>query len=384
MDDQTLQPAAAQPVTLRVARAAKVIGMPVTQAQCADVFHRLGFAFTEGEGTLTVTPPSWRFDLQIEEDLIEEVIRVIGYQQLPDTPPLAPVTRARAQRIAPQPACGAPRAGRARLPGDDQLQLRRGALGAASWPATPTRSACSTRSPPAGGDALQPGRQPARRAAATTWRARPAACACSRSAACSCAMPRCPTATRTVAGVDQPLRLAAWPMAPAARLQWGQQGARRRLLRRQGRRRGAARAAQAALRAGRPSGAAPGPLRRDRARRPRHRPCRRTASALAPGLRAAAGAAAVRARARRRAGARPLPVAQPVPRHQSAWRDIALVVRDDVTHDAWSAALAPTHRAGALGDCCSTSTARRSPAPTSAPANTAWRCAWNCSTTRPP
>jgi phenylalanyl-tRNA synthetase beta chain len=39
-----------------------------------------------GDGTLTVTPPSWRFDLVIEEDLIEEVARVIGYQKLPTTP----------------------------------------------------------------------------------------------------------------------------------------------------------------------------------------------------------------------------------------------------------------------------------------------------------
>ena len=39
-----------------------------------------------------MTPPSWRFDLQIEEDLIEEVIRVIGFEQLPEVPPLAPVT----------------------------------------------------------------------------------------------------------------------------------------------------------------------------------------------------------------------------------------------------------------------------------------------------
>jgi phenylalanyl-tRNA synthetase beta chain len=65
MDDQQLRlPQRATPVTLRVARAAKVIGMPVTQAQCAEVFQRLGLAFTEGEGTLTVTPPSWRFDLR--------------------------------------------------------------------------------------------------------------------------------------------------------------------------------------------------------------------------------------------------------------------------------------------------------------------------------
>ncbi|MES3013316.1 MAG: phenylalanine--tRNA ligase subunit beta [Pseudomonadota bacterium] len=92
MDDQVTRLPERPPVTLRVARAAKVIGMPVTQAQCAGVFRRLGLDFSEADGTLTVTPPSWRFDLAIEEDLIEEVIRIVGYAQLPDTPPLAPVT----------------------------------------------------------------------------------------------------------------------------------------------------------------------------------------------------------------------------------------------------------------------------------------------------
>ena len=103
LDDQVLALPRAEPVTLRVERAAKVIGMPVTQAQCADVMRRLGLAFTESPGRIMVTPPSWRFDLRIEEDLIEEVIRVIGYGQLPDTPPLAPVAarvRSESQRSA--------------------------------------------------------------------------------------------------------------------------------------------------------------------------------------------------------------------------------------------------------------------------------------------
>ena len=92
IDDQPVAMPVRSPLTLRIARAAKVIGMPVTQAQCADVMRRLGFSYSQGQGTITVTPPSWRFDLTIEEDLIEEVIRVLGYGLLPATPPLAPLT----------------------------------------------------------------------------------------------------------------------------------------------------------------------------------------------------------------------------------------------------------------------------------------------------
>ena len=92
IDDQILNIPATTPVTLRVARAVKVIGMPLTQAQCADALRGLGLQVSEGEGTVTVTPPSFRFDLQIEEDLIEEVARMVGYNNLPTTPPLAPIT----------------------------------------------------------------------------------------------------------------------------------------------------------------------------------------------------------------------------------------------------------------------------------------------------
>ena len=91
-----------QPVALRVARAAKVIGMPLTQAQCEGVMRRLGLQFDSGPGLVTVTPPSWRFDLQIEEDLIEEVIRVLGYHLLPDTATQASlVAKVRSERARP-------------------------------------------------------------------------------------------------------------------------------------------------------------------------------------------------------------------------------------------------------------------------------------------
>jgi phenylalanyl-tRNA synthetase beta chain len=92
VDDQKLNMPVRKPVTLRVARANKVIGMPLTQKQCADALRGLGFDVSETEGLITVNPPSWRFDLEIEEDLIEEVARMVGYTQLPTTPPLAPIT----------------------------------------------------------------------------------------------------------------------------------------------------------------------------------------------------------------------------------------------------------------------------------------------------
>ena len=92
LDDHIVKLPEVKPVTLRVARAAKVIGMPLEQARCAMALRRLGLSVEEGDGVLTVEPPAYRFDLQIEEDLIEEVARVIGYEQLPDTPPNAPIT----------------------------------------------------------------------------------------------------------------------------------------------------------------------------------------------------------------------------------------------------------------------------------------------------
>jgi len=92
MDDQIVKLPEQKPVSLRVARAAKVIGMPVTEEQCAGALSRLGLVPTAANGVLTVTPPAWRFDLTIEEDLIEEVVRIIGYNQLPTAPPLAPIT----------------------------------------------------------------------------------------------------------------------------------------------------------------------------------------------------------------------------------------------------------------------------------------------------
>lgn len=103
VDDQVLNMPQHKAVTLRIDRAARVIGMPVDQVQCEEIMRRLGLKFVSEPGRLIVSPPSWRFDLQIEEDLIEEVIRVLGYDKLPNTAPVAtliPVVRSEAKRSA--------------------------------------------------------------------------------------------------------------------------------------------------------------------------------------------------------------------------------------------------------------------------------------------
>jgi phenylalanyl-tRNA synthetase beta chain len=80
-------------VTVRLNRAEKLIGMPLDIEELQDCFKRLGCDVTLNTNSLEpsflLVPPSYRFDLQIEEDFIEEMIRVIGYDRLPDRPPLA-------------------------------------------------------------------------------------------------------------------------------------------------------------------------------------------------------------------------------------------------------------------------------------------------------
>jgi phenylalanyl-tRNA synthetase beta chain len=78
---------ARQPVRLRRVRASKVIGMDFTAEQIAALFSGLGLPFVrEGEDFL-VTPPTWRFDIEIEEDLIEEIARLHGYDNIPAPAP---------------------------------------------------------------------------------------------------------------------------------------------------------------------------------------------------------------------------------------------------------------------------------------------------------
>ncbi|HTS51665.1 MAG TPA: phenylalanine--tRNA ligase subunit beta [Burkholderiales bacterium] len=82
-----------KPVRMRVARAQRIIGVAISAEEMEATFDRLQLALRRsGSGTdqaFWVGPPSYRFDLEIEEDLIEEVARVHGFENIPAHPPLA-------------------------------------------------------------------------------------------------------------------------------------------------------------------------------------------------------------------------------------------------------------------------------------------------------
>lgn len=76
-----------QPITLRTSRVVRVLGIALSSAEISAILIRLQFSFEcEGED-FRVTPPSYRFDLGIEADLIEELARIHGYDNIPALSP---------------------------------------------------------------------------------------------------------------------------------------------------------------------------------------------------------------------------------------------------------------------------------------------------------
>ncbi|MGF6777742.1 phenylalanine--tRNA ligase subunit beta [Paraburkholderia sp. GAS334] len=89
VDDQIVNVPQRAPVKMRVARANRIIGVQISADEIAQIFTRLGLTFEREGDTFAVMPPSYRFDIEIEEDLIEEVARIYGFEKIPARPPVA-------------------------------------------------------------------------------------------------------------------------------------------------------------------------------------------------------------------------------------------------------------------------------------------------------
>lgn len=75
----------AKPVYLRPERLKTFIGLDVSKEKCEEILSHLGFALTEEDGKIKAVAPSWRGDIECEQDLIEEVVRMIGLDNIPAT-----------------------------------------------------------------------------------------------------------------------------------------------------------------------------------------------------------------------------------------------------------------------------------------------------------
>ncbi len=79
-------------IDFRLAYANSILGMRFTPETARNIFVRLGFRIAEGtDETWQVTPPSCRFDLAREVDLVEELVRLAGYDTIPVTEPMSPI-----------------------------------------------------------------------------------------------------------------------------------------------------------------------------------------------------------------------------------------------------------------------------------------------------
>jgi phenylalanyl-tRNA synthetase beta chain len=76
-------------VNLRYSRLLSVLGIPIEKSIVGKLLTQLGFSFTENEDIFTVQAPTYRFDIVREEDLIEEIARLHGYDKIAATAPTA-------------------------------------------------------------------------------------------------------------------------------------------------------------------------------------------------------------------------------------------------------------------------------------------------------
>lgn len=77
----------AHPILLSLTQLTKLLGITIEAARVADILTHLGMKLETVQNGFKVTPPSYRFDIKIEADLIEEIARMVGYDAIPASAP---------------------------------------------------------------------------------------------------------------------------------------------------------------------------------------------------------------------------------------------------------------------------------------------------------
>ena len=77
-----------QPIELRTQKISAIMGINIKDNDVKSILDKLNLSYIEKKGKFVITPPSFRFDLSIEEDLVEEIIRVYGYNNIPALTPI--------------------------------------------------------------------------------------------------------------------------------------------------------------------------------------------------------------------------------------------------------------------------------------------------------
>jgi phenylalanyl-tRNA synthetase beta chain len=85
--DEYPKPITRKPIRVRVARANALLGIDAPASEMTGLLSALGCHVEASRTTLRVTPPSWRPDIVIEENIVEEIGRLFGYENIPETLP---------------------------------------------------------------------------------------------------------------------------------------------------------------------------------------------------------------------------------------------------------------------------------------------------------
>ncbi|MCC6704177.1 MAG: phenylalanine--tRNA ligase subunit beta, partial [Thermomicrobiales bacterium] len=99
VEDVYPKPVERRSITFAFSRIERLLGIAYPEAHVLDVLNRLDMRPVIENGQITVSPPTYRHDVRIREDVIEEIARISGYDLLPETLPTGTTDEVRRDRV---------------------------------------------------------------------------------------------------------------------------------------------------------------------------------------------------------------------------------------------------------------------------------------------